>query len=84
KLLSSKRRKDKQKDLAQQNELSAFDITPPISTGRQELERDYDRILSPRLREGLPLSGINRQSAMKLLLRFCALSRERKIYSLKA
>ncbi|HAU5430081.1 dNTP triphosphohydrolase [Cronobacter malonaticus] len=45
KLLSSKRRKDKQKDLAQQNELSAFDITPPISTGRQELERDYDRIL---------------------------------------
>ncbi|WP_255491243.1 MULTISPECIES: dGTP triphosphohydrolase [unclassified Cronobacter] len=45
KLLSSVRRKDKYKNTAQQDASSASGVTPPISTGRQELERDYDRIL---------------------------------------
>ncbi|EOW6652713.1 dGTP triphosphohydrolase [Cronobacter dublinensis] len=45
KLLNSVRRKDKDKETREQKAPSVTDITPPISTGRQELERDYDRIL---------------------------------------
>ncbi|ELY6345065.1 HD domain-containing protein [Cronobacter muytjensii] len=44
-LLNSARRKDKYKETPAQKAPSVTDITPPISTGRQELERDYDRIL---------------------------------------
>lgn len=45
KLLNSARRKDKYKKAMQEEEAPASYVTPPISTGRQELERDYDRVL---------------------------------------